>query len=75
MIRHVRSTTGQQAERAVHWADDDIHPYTDLDGYRIRVTPTATFTQLIDSRGRVRGKVMAHENILTALALLGWEPC
>jgi hypothetical protein len=63
-------------ERQLHWREEDIHPYTHLDGWLIRVVPGGrAFTQPIDRGGRVTGEVLSHDNLVSALADLGWEPC
>lgn len=70
--RRVRSTTSQPGERLLTWRDDDIHPYVYLDGYRLQVTPTKTFSNLVDAQGGPRGKTVVHDDLTQALSYFGW---
>jgi len=76
MITKVRSTIGgtEDIERDLVWRDDEIHPYAYLDGYVIRDAPGQVFTQRLNAKATPVGKVLAHANLVTALADLGWEP-
>lgn len=71
--RRVRSTTSQPGERLLTWRDDEIYPYTYLDGYRIERTPRKTVSHLVDSKGGLRGHPMYHDSLTAALAYFGWE--
>jgi hypothetical protein len=75
-INRVRSTTSISGERFLYWREEDIHPYTYLDNWLIRVVPGGrAFTQPVDRGGWVIGEVVSHDNLVSALAHLGWEPC
>ncbi len=74
MISKVRSTTSVQPERNLTWYDDQVHPYTYLDGYVIRVAPSGyAFTQPVDPEHVPHGRVLSWSNLVDALLMLGWE--
>ena len=68
----VRSTFGTPVEREIVWKDDEIHPYTDLDGWRIRDTPHGAFFAPINKQGEQTGDVKVERTLAAALAGLGW---
>ncbi len=74
-ITKVRSSTSEQAERNLTWYDDEVHPYTYLDGYVIRVAPDGhTFTQAVSPEHEPVGRILSWPGLVDALSMLGWEP-
>jgi hypothetical protein len=74
MITRVRDTANPAIERDIEWRYDEIHPYGYLDGWVIRDAGDKAFTQPCNFNRTPIGMVRPHENLMSALSTLGWEP-